>query len=734
MDERYKEIELPNNEKHLSKFGFRSGGSDAARVAWFGLLLVIAACGTRDFGSEVSFDFLTSPTARTISITDLSPDARVRTMLDDDGHISYLRDCGDPSDGRAHCSVLLPSDSEGNVIAIATPYGLGANDIENAYGIALSTSGGGRTVAIVTWGDDPNTEADLAVYRSQYNLPSCTTANGCFKKLNQNGLTSPLPAPAPNTSNQAEEYAIDVDMVSAACPFCNIVVIEANTGGDSDLMVAEDLATSLADFISNSWGAVDYSYETMLESHFQNPGKAYFASSGDKGYGNFWYPAASEYVTAVGGTVLTAAPGTSRGWSETTWLGSAAGCSQYIGKPAWQHDGGCPRRASVDVSAIGYNAGIYDSWSSDGWYSASGTSVAAPLMAGIYANGGNRGAGPSISYTTAAFNDVTTGVDLSGCSSYLCSAAVGYDYPTGNGTPVATNLIHYNTLFGHVTSNAYADGVAINDANVYVLRSNGVSFTSSTQWLDEGFYGAQATLLGDVNGDGLDDIVAFGGSYIAVTLSFGTAFLSPLNWLNVPFYGTHATLLGDVNKDGRADAIAINDNSTWVALANSPSSLSFAAPVQWSSVPFYGTMANLAGDVDGDGRTDLIAVNQPNTYVMLSNGSSFGTPVQWSSVPFYGTMATLIGDVNGDHKKDLIAINQTDIWVMLSTGTGFASPTRWRNGGFYGEHATVAADVNGDGYVDLVAMHNNSVFVSLSNGSSFGTPQNWFNSPFFGNH
>jgi hypothetical protein len=237
-------------------------------VCVFACILAMAACGI-DYNSSENSDMRSISADRTIAITPIGPDSRVRTILDERGHITHMRDCGDPFDGSAHCNVLVPSDAAGHVTPLVTPSGWGAVDLESAYGLSLS-SGGGRTVAIVLWNDDPNLESDLGIYRSQYGLPACTTANGCFKKVNQSGGTSPLPTTASGSTNT--EWALDVSMVSAACPFCNIVVVEANSNGDGDLMAAEDTAGSLAYYVSNSWGQGEFSGETSLESHFDKPG------------------------------------------------------------------------------------------------------------------------------------------------------------------------------------------------------------------------------------------------------------------------------------------------------------------------------------------------------------------------------------------------------------------------------------------------------------------------------
>jgi GH25 family lysozyme M1 (1,4-beta-N-acetylmuramidase) len=147
-----------------------------------------------------------------------------------------------------------------------------------------------------------------------------------------------------------------------------------------------------------------------------------------------------------------------------------------------------------------------------------------------------------------------------------------------------------------------------------------------------------------------------------------------------------AKLSGDVNGDGRADLVAVNDADIWVTLSTGTA---FATPTQWSAVALQGTVGNLIGDVSGDGRGDLVAVNDADIWVMLSTGTAFASPGQWSAVALRGTVATLIGDVNGDRRADLVAVNDADIWVMLSTGTGFAFPGRWPAVSFQGPVASL---------------------------------------------
>jgi subtilase family serine protease len=320
-----------------------------------------------------------------------------------------------------------------------TPAGYGPADLQSAYALPSASAGSGQTVAIVDAFDDPNAEADLAIYRSQFGLSPCTTANGCFSKVDQNGGTN---YPAPD-AGWAEEISLDLDMVSAICPNCNILLVEASSNSISDLGTAVNEAVALgAGFVSNSYGGSEYSGETSDESAFYNhPGVAVTASSGDSGFG-VEFPAASQFVTAVGGTSLTP-DSSARGWSETAWSGAGAGCSAFEPKPSWQADSGCANRTVADVSAVADpNTGVavFDDFGGDpGWEVFGGTSVASPIIASVFALAGTPAPGTypsSDPYANpGALNDVTSGSDGSCSPSYLCTAGPGYDGPTGLGTP-----------------------------------------------------------------------------------------------------------------------------------------------------------------------------------------------------------------------------------------------------------------------------------------------------------
>jgi subtilase family serine protease len=357
--------------------------------------------------------------------------------------------------GLAYCDAHVVTADRGPSPLATTSYQFGytPQNLANAYKWADPTgsswSSNGQTVAIVDAYDNPNAASDLNAYRSQFGLPPCTTSNGCFRKVNQRGGTAP---PAGNTG-WGQEIDLDIEMVSAVCPNCKILLVESDSNSFTDLGAAANQAYTLgATAISNSYGGNEFSGESSYGNSYNHPGVAVTASSGDYGYG-VQVPAAYNTVVAVGGTSLKTAA-TARGWTETAWSGAGSGCSQLISKPSWQNDSGCGHRTVADVSAVADpNTGVavYDSYGSSGganWYVFGGTSVASPIVASVYGLAGNAG---SVSYAAqlpygspGSLFDVTSGSN-GRCTKgrvtttkYLCTAVPGYDGPTGLGTPNGT--------------------------------------------------------------------------------------------------------------------------------------------------------------------------------------------------------------------------------------------------------------------------------------------------------
>jgi subtilase family serine protease len=354
--------------------------------------------------------------------------------------------CGAAPVGTARCNADVVVDAAGKPAVTTAPNGYGPADLWAAYGLSPAkpadipnfSFAGRPIIAIVDAYDAPTAEQDLGVYRAQYGLGACTTANGCFTKTGQ--AAGRLPRA---NAGWAQEISLDVDMASAICPTCRILLVEAKSASFSDLGTAENRAAALgAAVISNSFGGNEFSGEVSADSQYFKPRSIpVTVSSGDSGYG-VEYPASSANVIAVGGTTLTNNGGT---WSETAWSGAGSGCSAYVAKPSWQTaTTNCAKRAVADVSAIADPAtgvAVYDSTSyqgSAGWMKFGGTSVAAPVVAAIYALAGptaNPGATLYGAAGSNALHDVTSGTNGTCSILVLCHATTGWDGPTGVGTP-----------------------------------------------------------------------------------------------------------------------------------------------------------------------------------------------------------------------------------------------------------------------------------------------------------
>lgn len=402
--------------------------------------------------------------------------------------------CGAAARRFARCNADVVTDSAGAPLVTAVPAGYGPSALRDAYGLTgLSvTAGGGQTLSIVDAYDNPNAEADLAVYRSQYGLPPCTTANGCFAKVNQRGSSSAYPSVNPSW---AQEISLDLDMASAICPGCRILLVEADSNSIGDLGAAVDKAAALgATQISNSYGGGEYPAEVADESHFNHPGVAITASSGDSGYG-VQFPAASRYVTAVGGTSLVRDASVPGGWSEPAWSGAGSGCSAYVPKPVWQTDPGCPQRSVADVAAVAdpsTGVAVYDSLAYDGssgWMVFGGTSVSAPIVAGFDALLGSTASSPSYPYThRRSFLDIVAGANGTCVFTYLCTAGIGYDGPTGlgsiDGAPAAALPTAATTAASAIDQSAATVTAVVNpnntDTNVRFLYGTTTAYGSAS--------------------------------------------------------------------------------------------------------------------------------------------------------------------------------------------------------------------------------------------------------------
>ena len=342
--------------------------------------------------------------------------------------------------------------------------GYDPKDLQSAYNIpsGVATT---QTIALVDAFGYPNAESDLAKYRERYGLAPCTKANGCFRRVNESGEEANYPKA--NSLTQEEgwqgESALDLDMASAACPECHLVLVESNRESVRDLSEANIAAFKLgATEISNSWGLAENDPECGLvgcseyREHFHHPGVVTTAAAGDTGYADEYsrgaspeFPASSPYVVAVGGTSLHKATN-ARGWSENVWneplhaVGTGSGCSLFEPKSSWQTDAACTNRTDNDVAAVAAVATPVSMYiTPEGWAVAGGTSASAPLVAGIMAHASESTrsleGGYAFYQDPGSLFDVTSGNNGSctppALDEYLCNAGMGYDGPSGLGTP-----------------------------------------------------------------------------------------------------------------------------------------------------------------------------------------------------------------------------------------------------------------------------------------------------------
>ena len=414
-------------------------------------------------------------------------EARTQVAAHEDDRV-----CSDPAPGEAACMLEVtpgaavpttdPGDAAGAATAApsmaasaaASVAGLQPADLRSAYALP-ATGGSGATIALISAYDAPNVEADLTTYRAQFGMTPCTTANGCFRKLSQAGSATALPDA---NAGWARESTADVEMASAICPQCSLLLVEADTTRLADLGTAVKAAVAAgAKYVSNSYGSpisAGTDASGWDNAYYRQPGVVMTAASGDGGYGTS-YPATSPWVTAVGGTTLSYSSTTGT-WSETAWSGAGSGCGTYGGKPAWQTDAGCARRSTTDVSAVAAGIAVYLE-GTDGqatWTTAGGTSLSAPIIAATYALAGTPRSGTYPSQYpyqhVSALNDIRSGSNGScaTAAAYLCTAGAGYDGPTGLGTPHGVAAFRPGPLVTRIAgTNAYDTAAKTAEAGGY---------------------------------------------------------------------------------------------------------------------------------------------------------------------------------------------------------------------------------------------------------------------------
>ena len=387
------------------------------------------------------------------------------------------------------CKSFVLADENGSPLSFAAPIGFGAPDIQAQYHIDPSL-GAGITVAVVDAYGYTEIESDLAVYRAQYGMPACTIASGCLTVYNENGDTTPLAADS--DQGWIGETALDVQMVSAACPLCKIVVVQASSPGiglegGQNVVRAKDVDT-----ISNSWGGGESAQTPISEGDYNNPGIGTFASTGDNGFaGGPNYPATSAYVVAVGGVRFD-------GTTTTAWSGAGSACSTAIQKQSWApNDAPCLMRASADIAAIADpQTGVATYIGKQGgWQEVGGTSAATPISAALFAAAGHPDARPKFIYDhRTAFTDVVGG-STGACGGPLCNGTIGWDGPTGVGLPDQTKLLAIGNMAG--AGPAVSIAYPPDKGTVQAGFSIQVAPDPTAQWVDIQVDGVRLARLGD---------------------------------------------------------------------------------------------------------------------------------------------------------------------------------------------------------------------------------------------
>ncbi len=536
--------------------------------------------------------------------------------------------------------------------------------LQNVYDLTYlsQTAGVGDTVAIVDAYDDATAEADLAVYRANYGLPACTTANGCFKKVNQNGQSSPLPA---TNGGWNMEEALDLDAVSALCPNCKILLVEGSDNGISNLQTAVQTAASIgAKQISNSWsygasGAVSSSAYTFS-------GVSVIASSGDNGYmtGFAAYPASLPGVTAAGGTGIIGASPTdthARGLYETAWNGAGSGCNVWEAKPSYQSDAGCTGRTYTDVSADAWPGSGLTIYSGGSWFPVGGTSLSSPLIAAFEALTGVNGSTPQWAYTDQGLlHDVGMGSNGSCANFYVCNGVLGYDGPTGAGSingAIAQGAP--GVALGSAGSGGYAAGIGYYGLNLLAgVYPNGLATTYYWQYGTTASYGQQTTPVSIGSGPGMVTInssitgLQMGAAYhyrLVAQNADGTTYGYDYTFTTstaAPVNTAHPTVSGTTNRTAYPGQALTADPGTW-----SPTG---TPAYQWMSssdggttwTPISGaTNASYTPAGSDTGNEIKVTVTETNSYGSAS-GSSLGTAPILSAAPVNTAHPTVSGTTN----------------------------------------------------------------------------------------
>lgn len=612
--------------------------------------------------------------------------------------------CAAPARGQIGCAGLLTPGSaaipasemnQATVSAAASPPpGLAPLSLRQAYGLSFSalTGGVGQTVAVVTEFGDSTAESDMATYRSQFSLPPC--GSGCFSVVDENGGTN-FPPAGPTGWTLATAQSLDI--ISAICPNCHILLVEAGvtnggatTAGIDDLGAAENTAVSMgAKFVTNTWFTPEATFgtsePTLDGEYFDHPGVAITAPDGNgAGFGTY-YPAASPDVIAVGGTTLTQSTGSNRGWTESAWSGSGSGCSPYESKPSWQTDTSCSTRTLNDTAAVADPSASpvasYDTVSG-GWVEGGGDDISSALIAAAFALAGTPASGSfPASYQYAhdgagLVNDITSGSNGTCTAAYQCTAGSGYDGPTGVGTPASANGLGANapnaTLEGGPAAYYPGNGT---------LQLFGTGTANGTVWRDtlrtsgtwSGWINTNGTLKGlplsAMNDPANGDLEVYGLNTSGhVVEDFSTDGSSWSGWqdLGGTFVGAPAAVYDPL--DNSVDVWEVGTGAN-------------AAEDTWRPGVGWSGWKNKGGTLSTSG---LAAVYDPQRATMhvFGVGNANGTVWGASYTPSgtFSGWSNMSGTMTGRLTADYNPFNQL-LEVYGKTGSGFTQEAQSGNGG-----------------------------------------------------
>ena len=546
-------------------------------------------------------------------------------------------------------------------------------DMQSAYNLTFAASNGGtgRRVYLIEAGDGPNLEADLATYRNQFGLPSCTRGNGCLQILNQSGQASPLP---PVDANWEVETSLDMDAVSAVCPLCSITIMEASPGGldTTAKFAAQNLGARIE---SLSFGGGEFGGEaSAFANYYSQPGVVYVVASGDVSYGP-GYPKDGPNVIAAGATRLVR-DGSARGWTETSWAASGSGCSTQIPQPSWQAGlTGCSMRADADVSADGdpgTGLAVYDSYQANGWGVVGGTSMSAPLIAGMYALAGYAPTSETVgqqlySAPAGSLYDVTSGSTGSCPTFKWCNAGPGWDGPTGLGTPLGVSALRPpGTLTitnpGSQTNNGTPISIQItsNDSN-----SEPVSYTATG--LPPGLtISNTGTISGTPNLGGVYSVTVTGTDIIGYSNNVSFTWTVNLN-VSVSVTGTQ-TYGGSATFSSSTDRTNVTTSGATCTGLTGGTPISASLPAGSYTIDgstCSGAILTPAGDhLTGYSGGSFVVTKAPVTVVASSTQTNYGDPTPAITPNYYYF-------VNGETASVLTTAASCSSDLTPTTPTGF---------------------------------------------------------------